>query len=316
MANEYVAFNAIDGAIRRTKDLLWPFRKGVWLRLAVVAFFLGGLSFPNFYQFGSGDMGTGDMTGAITPDILGMILLIVGAVIILALVFGIISSIIQFVFVDLLRTEQFRILDHFGPRAGKGLRLFCFTFALVILLIVLIMIPIAFLAIAGSAMSGTNFFPYILGFILLILVLIIPFAIIMTFTTDFVVPIMIQDDCGVIAGWKTLLATFSGRWLQGLLYLLAKFILGLVAGIIQLIILAVAGLIIVLPFVAIGLMALSSLDLMSILLLAIPFLIIFIPVAMIVAVPFITFFRYYSLEVLGMLDERLAMLPANTPEND
>lgn len=316
MVNEYLALNAIDGAIHRTKDLLWPFRKGVWLRLAVVAFFLGGLSSPNFYQFGSGDFGMGDTAGAITPDILGMLLLIIGAVIILALVFGIISSIIQFVFVDLLRTEQFRILDHFGPRAGKGLRLFCFNFCLVILLILLIMIPIAFLAISGSAMSGANVFPFIMGFILLILVLIIPFAIIVTFTTDFVVPIMIQDDCGVIAGWKNLLATFSGRWLQGLLYLLAKFILGLVAGIIQLIILAIAGLIIVIPFVAIGLMTMTSLDLMTIILLAIPFLIIFIPVAMIVAVPFVTFFRYYSLEVLGMFDERLALLPARTPGTD
>jgi hypothetical protein len=316
MANEYVAFNAIDGAIHRTKDLLWPFRKSVWLRLAVVAFFIGGISSPNFYSFGSGDLGMGDTAGTVSPDIVGMILLIVGAVIILALIFGIVSSIIQFVFVDLLRTERFRILDHFGPRAGKGLRLFCFIFCLVILLILLIMIPIAFLVMSGSTMTGANIFPFIMGFILLILIFVIPFAIIMTFTIDFVVPIMIQDDCGVIAGWKTLFATFSGRWLQGLLYLLAKFILGLVAGIIQLIILVIATIIIAIPFVAIGLMTLSSLDLMSIILLAIPFLIIFIPVAAIIAVPFITFFRYYSLEVLGMLDTRLAMLPAPTPENN
>lgn len=312
MANEYIAFNAIDGAIHRTKELLWPFRKGIWLRLAVVAFFIGGLSSPNFYQFGSDEMGTSGMTGTLAPGMLDLIMIIILAAIIVGVIFGIISSVIQFVFVDLLRTERFKIVDHFGPRMGKGLRLFGFTFCLVLLLILLMMVPIGLAQIGGQELAGANLLPFFLGFVLLLLILIIPFAIVMTFTLDFVVPVMIQNDCGVIAGWKALIATFSGRWLQALLYLVAKFILGLVAGIIQFLILLVAGIIIAIPFVAAGFLMMSALDLMTVVLLAIPYLIIFIPVAMFIAVPFVTFFRYYSLEVLGTLDERLALLPPRT----
>jgi len=44
MAEETYAFSRLEGAFHRTKSLLWPVRWGVWLRLAVVALFLGAAS--------------------------------------------------------------------------------------------------------------------------------------------------------------------------------------------------------------------------------------------------------------------------------
>ena len=37
------ALDAIDDAATATRELLWPFDLGRWLRLVVVVFFLGGL---------------------------------------------------------------------------------------------------------------------------------------------------------------------------------------------------------------------------------------------------------------------------------
>jgi hypothetical protein len=42
MGSTYAALSVLDAAINRTKSLLWPFNLGVWLRLAVISFFVGG----------------------------------------------------------------------------------------------------------------------------------------------------------------------------------------------------------------------------------------------------------------------------------
>ncbi|WP_243669844.1 hypothetical protein [Methanoculleus chikugoensis] len=62
MAEDMYAFSRLDGAFQRTKSLLWPIRWGVWLRLALIALFVGGgVSLPNTsgYTFEEGDLPPG-----------------------------------------------------------------------------------------------------------------------------------------------------------------------------------------------------------------------------------------------------------------
>jgi len=55
MAEEMYAFSRLEGAFQRTKSLLWPPQWGIWLRLAVIALFVGGgASFPNVFQYDYG----------------------------------------------------------------------------------------------------------------------------------------------------------------------------------------------------------------------------------------------------------------------
>jgi len=54
MAKEMYAFSRLKDALSRTKSLLWPPEWGVWLRLAVVALFVGGgSSLPNVLSIDS-----------------------------------------------------------------------------------------------------------------------------------------------------------------------------------------------------------------------------------------------------------------------
>ncbi|WP_332449496.1 DUF7544 domain-containing protein [Methanoculleus sp.] len=310
MAEETYAFSRLEDALHRTKSLLWPFRWGVWLRLALIALFVGGgVSLPNTsgYNFGEGDLPPG-VEGAL-PGITAIVVVLILVVLALALIWWIIGTVMQFVFVDMLRTGDIHVRPFFGERLGKGARLFLFEAALTL---ILILAMIAFiLMLVGLGGSGGGGVAFILLFIPFILVAALLFGIIFLLTHDFVVPIMIHEDCGVIEGWQRLFGMISGNVWQTVAYIVTRFVLGLVAGIVQAVLVILAMLIIAIPFVLIGIVLLAAAVANYVLLLAllIPYLIIAIPVALLIAVPFVTFFRYYGLLVLEKFAPEYRLLP-------
>ncbi|HHX39923.1 MAG TPA: hypothetical protein GX715_08165 [Armatimonadetes bacterium] len=310
MAEDMYAFSRLDGAFQRTKSLLWPIRWDVWLRLALIALFVGGgVSFPNTsgYTFEEGDLPPGVVESL--PDIAPLIVAFILIVLVIALIWWIIGTVMQFVFVDMLRTGDIHIRPFFGDRLGKGVRLFLFQVGLTLILILAMMALILMLVgIGGSGVGGAAF---ILVFIPFILVAALLFGIIFLLTTDFVVPIMIHEDCGVIEGWRRLFGVMSGQFWQIVVYIVTRLILGLIAGIVQAVIVILALLIIAIPFVLVGIVLLAAIQANIVLLLAllIPYLIIAVPVALLIAVPFVTFFRYYGLLVLEGLAPEYRLLP-------
>lgn len=310
MAEDMYAFNRLDGAFQRTKSLLWPIRRGTWLRLALVALFVGGgISFPNTsgYNFGEGDIPPGAMESL--PDIIPLIGVLILIVLAIALVWGIISAVMQFVFVDMLQTGDIHIRPFFGERLGKGVRLFLFQIGLTLILIFALMALI--LMLFGLGGSGTGGVALFLVLIPVILVATLLFGIVILLTTDFVVPIMIHEDCGVIEGWQKLIGMVSANIWQTIVYIITRLVLGLIAGIVQAVLVILAMVIIAIPFVIIGIVLLAALkaNLVLLLVLIIPYLIIAIPVALLIAVPFVTFFRYYALLVLEGLAPGYHLLP-------
>jgi len=312
MADEMYAFSRLEGAIHRTKSLLWPFKWDVWLRLAIIALFVGGgISMPNLfqYQFDGSDFAAGTIGS--TPTVVATVVLVILAVVlVLALIWAFIGATMRFVFVDMLSTGNIRIRRFFRDRFGKGVRLFVFEIALTAAMFIA-MIVSAFLVFG---FWGTNAAAPLLLLLLIPLALIaaILFGLVLLLTTDFVVPIMVSEDCGVIEGWRQLIGVISSQLWQTVVYVITRFVLGLVAAIAQAILVIVALLVIAIPFVLIGIVFLATLqggDRILLLALGVPYLIIAIPVALLIAVPFITFFRYYALLVLEGLRPEYQLLP-------
>ncbi|WP_460007544.1 DUF7544 domain-containing protein [Methanogenium cariaci] len=320
MLDDYYAVSEISGVIDRTKKLLWPFQWGVWLRIALIALFIGGGGFNlpsgSYGDFSDADLPPGSLSD-LGMDGLGLILFIAGVVLLLALIWMFIGSVLQFVFVDCLSSGRILLTRTFKERSGKGVRLLLFNISitLIFLLIIAVLALIFFLPVMGGTSPGNAMaIGSVLTFVLLILLLIIPLALIALFTTDFVVPVMIRDDCGVIAAWRQVIAILAPEWKQALVYVFAKIVLGIAAAILLLLALLLALLVIAIPFVIIGVVLATVFKVMNVtlLLLLILFLAIIIPVALLIQVPFVTFFRYYSLQVLGRLNAKYALLPGES----
>jgi len=311
MADEMYAFSRLEGAIHRMKSLLWPFKWDTWLRLAIIAFFVGGgISMPNLfqYQFDGSDFAAGTI-GSTPAVVATVVLVILAVVLVLALIWAFIGAAMRFVFVDMLSTGDIRIRRFFRDRLGKGVRLFAFEIALTAAMFIA-MIVSAFLVFG---FWGTNAAAPLLLLLLIPLALIaaILFGLILLLTTDFVVPIMICEDCGVIRGWRRLIRMTSADSRQIAIYIVTRLVLGFIVGIVLAVLVILTLVVIAIPFILVGIVLLAALQENIVLLLAlvIPYLIIAIPVALLIAVPFITFFRYYALLVLEGLLPEYRLLP-------
>ncbi len=314
MADDTYAFDELDGTLNRTKDLLWPINWGIWLRLAVIALFVGGgFSFPNVFQYSfSGDDYSAPMVGGFdgfAPLVFGLIAL----VLILALIFMFVSATVQFVFVESLATRSFRLTPLFMKHLGKGARLFLFQLALLVLM--LLAMAAIFLAIFAPLILqggslGISYSLLLLALIPAAILVALVFGVVIQLTVDFVVPIMLHDDCGVIAAWRRLWPVLSSQVLQTVVYIIVRLIIAVLAAIVEAILIILAMAVIAIPFVLIGvvLLALAVQNIAALLVLLIPYLIIAIPTALLIQVPFVTFLRHYSLLVLGRLAPQYTLL--------
>lgn len=321
MISDWFAISELDSAIDRTGELLWPFKLGVWLRLAVISLFVGGSTGfnPFSYQFSGQDLASG-LPVEIPPDILDtivaniplLLIALVGIILLLIIIFGIIGSIFQFVFVDCLSSRDVSLSRTFNIRTGKGVRLFLFQLGLVLLLVIILgLFALVFFGplILGLVQNGFAIASAIL-FIPVLVMLILIFALVQLITIDFVVPVMIRDDSGVITGWKTVYSFLRAEWKQPLVYVVVKFVLSIATAILLVILGLIALLVVAVPFALLAILLLIFLDAgATILILIIPFAIIAIPVVLMISVPFTTFYRHYSLLVLERIAPDYALLP-------
>jgi hypothetical protein len=307
MSSAIHAFTAIDGAVSHTKSLLWPFRAGVWLRLAVISLFVGGFGGGfNFFSFNDGGRdaafspGFGMPMDSFAPGA-GMILLLIGVVLLIALVFGIIGSIFQFVFVDCLTSGEVSLSRTFGMRSGKGLRLFLFQVIFSLLMIAAVVVALLAVFLPMQGIGAPNMLALIALIPAAVLILVVVVTVLML-TIDFVVPVMIRSDCGVIEGWRHAWTFLRPDLVNAAVYVVFRFILGFVLGIIALLLVLVAMAVIAVPLVAVGVVAGIALKAAAVpvhVLLLLIGIVVAVPVLLLVQVPFATFLRYYSLGVLG-----------------
>lgn len=290
----WYAVDALDDALAETQALLLPFDAGTWLRLAVVAV-LAGLSPPQAPAV-SVDVPPqtvveyGDQVT--DPAFIAAIAGVAVVAVLAGLVFALLGSVMEFVLVDGLRSRRVRLLAPTRNRLGAGLRLF--GFRLLVGLVVLV-------AAAGVAVPAALAALWATPLPLLALVVTVPLllataavaAVVLEFTTAFVVPLMAEHGDGVFDGWRRLYPTVRAEWREFGVYALLKIVLLGGASIV----LGLAGAIFAVP---VGVFALAgSFSLLAVLVSAVAALVGLVVIAA-VSVPVVTYLRYHSLSTLSV----------------
>jgi hypothetical protein len=319
-----MALHAIDDigdAFAATREFLLPFELRRWLKLAVVALFLGsGTSLPTvqFDAPGGVDRPTGGEFPTLTPDDWLIVGAVIGAIVLLALLFALVGAIMEFVFVESLRTGEVRIRRHWGNRWRQGLRLFGFRLAigvpvvgLVVGWVALLVTPFLFPEVNPVAAFGTLLFA---GIPLLVLVSLL-YALVASFTTVFVVPIMIRTDGGVLAGWRRLWGSIKTSPKQYLAYAVIAFVLSIAAGIAASIVVGLAAVALAFPLALLGALLYFTVSFSSTVVtvafvgVALLAVLAIVVLWLLVQVPVVAYLRYYALFVLGDADASLDLIP-------
>lgn len=323
------ATSDVEDALNATRGFLLPFEWRRWWRLAVVALFLGGGTTVNppsvDLPTGGGDAPPSSPPGAPDPDAaLEMVphdVFLVAAVIavaaaILGLLFAIVGAIMQFVLVESLRNERVTVRRYVGRRWRQGVRLFVFQVALGVLTL-LVAGGLGALGLAPLAFDGS---PWLAAPALVVLVPVVLAVVLLgtaafVFTSSFVVPTMVVEDCGVIDGWRRFWPVLRRSWKEYLAYALVYVALSIVAGIAAGFATGLGFVVLLIPF---GILALVGVALLGtagaagvafLVVVGALFLLAVIALFAFVQVPIVTFMRYYSLFLLGDTEETLDLVP-------
>lgn len=315
------AVQNIGDAASATREFLTPINLRRWLKLAFVAFFVGGgMNLPTGQAGSSGTSDQIPTNGApvtLTDDVLVLVAAIVGVVVILGLAFAIVGAIMEFVFIESLRTGEVSIRRHWHNRWRQGLRLFGFRILITIPVLAIFfgwmaafLLPVVVGIGEPMIAAGT----FLLGIPVLFVVGIV-FGLISAFTTVFVVPLMIKDDSGVLAAWGMLWGSIKSAWKQYLAYAGIGFVLTIATGLLASILLGLMALVLLIPLGLLGLATYLTVSLSStvgiaiVALLAIVFVLAMVIAWAVVQVPVLAYLRYYALLVLGDIEPEFDIIP-------
>jgi len=245
----WYSIDAVDAAIKRTKKaLLEPFDFWKWIRLGIIVLFVGGggigtsnFNLPASYQRQYEDGGT-EMPS--TEEILNQvsqfwhqyqtyILIAVAIIIFLILLFTLISSIMEFVFVESLVTNHVAIRAYFRKYLRPGFNLFIIQITLLILflsLFILAMIPLLQRLLSGTVTPGL-----ILSSILWFFGVVLIFAVLVGIIRSLIslaIPVAMYQEVGITAAIKKVFGRFREDWKQVAVYWAVRIIMGIAAVII------------------------------------------------------------------------------------
>ncbi|MFC6906517.1 DUF7544 domain-containing protein [Halalkalicoccus tibetensis] len=289
------ALRAAGESVTATRRLLANATMAAWLRLSVLALFVGTLVTPFLVDFNRGATLLGSL-----PD--PTLLLVAGLFVGLAALC--VGTVFEFVFLEALRGERVRLVTDSGRRFRAGMEVFAFRTALALVL-----------GLAVGAFVLFDLPPAIGPLASLVVVL----AVLDRLTVAFVVPIMLVDGRSLPDGWRAFSPTLRREWREYALYLLvatllwsAVAVVGGFAGAL------LAGLLLV-PFVVLGgavggtLLAqgLSEATVGQAVIgtLAVPYLLAFVTLVLLAHVPAVAYLRYIALFVLGDTAERYDPIP-------
>ncbi|MCX9013745.1 MAG: hypothetical protein OIN89_02950 [Candidatus Methanoperedens sp.] len=238
--------DAIDGAIKRTKKaLLEPFNFWKWIKLGIIIFFLGGGgssfnpgSFNQPYRGAKTPAPTMDeILSQITQfwhEYFTIILVVAAFFVFLILLFGYISSIMEFVLVESLVTDVVTFWASSRKYLRLGFNLFIIKLVIGLFflsLFILFMLPV-FKSMTGSA--GAILPVMILGLILKFIAVLLGIAIVNGIIQSFIslsIPLAMYNDMGIIEGFKSVVGKARADWKQIGMYWIIRILLGIAVGI-------------------------------------------------------------------------------------
>ena len=311
----------IGDAFTVTREFLTPIDVRRWIKLAVVAFFIGGgTSLPGTQFNASGGperVPTEGITTSLPAETAPLIAAVAVVAIGIVLLFAVVGAVMEFVFVESLRSGTVSIRRYWNEWWRRGLRLFGFRIA----------IGLPALAI-GIGWIGLFFAPLLVGFgepivpfgvfvlgLPVLFVVGLLYALVSSFTTVFVVPIMIKDDCGVLAGWRSLWRSVKTEPKQYLAYAVIAFLLTAATGLLTSVAVGLGAVVLLVPF---GLAAAithitvsisSTVGLAVFAVLAVVFVLAIIVLSALIQVPIVAYLRYYALLVLGDIETEFDLIP-------
>ncbi len=318
------AVDDLSDAIDATRNFLTPVRAGMWLKLSIVVLFVvgigtGGPTLPG------GDLGTfADDPGAqpevdmgleeLPADFFLFLGIIAAALLLLWLLFAIIGAIMEFVFIESLQTTEVHVRRYTRNNLGRGIRLFGFRLVVSVLAASIVFGPAASVYLTTGTIEAVvevALLTGLLGFVVYGL-----YAIVMRFTSEFVAPIMLLENRGVLSSWRRFWGTFTANWAEYVVYLLLAWILIVVAQIGVGFVLVLGGLLLAVPFVILGLLAfaLGEVGLFLLIPIALLAVVIYALFYGIVWTPVRSYFQYYALLLLGDTNADLDLIPEQRGE--
>ncbi|MFB6268432.1 MAG: hypothetical protein ABEH83_00705 [Halobacterium sp.] len=289
----WYAVDALEDALAESEALLLPFDLGTWLRLAVVTVFAG--TAPPQTPAVSVDVTPQTAVGFVErlsdPAFVAAIATVVAGLVALGVVFAALGSVMEFVLVDVLRSRRVRVLAPFRDRVGAGLRLFAFRLvvgALLLLAAAGVVVPIALAVLSRTPLPLVA----LLVTVPLFLAAAALAALVLEFTTAFVVPLVADHGGGVLDGWRRLYPTLRAEWREFGVYVLVKAVVLVGAGLV----LGLAGAMFAVP---VGVFALAGAVTPLALVVSGVAALVGLAVVAAVSVPTVTFLRYHSLATLS-----------------
>ncbi len=330
----FSAVRSISDAIELTRRYLLPLSFRRWWRLVVIVAFLGTagtpvpaspqLFDPRLWQGPSTDSPPGPATTPsepivsalpplteLAPPSLGVVLGLGAAVGIGYLVCG---AMMQFLFVEALQSQQVTLL---APAKKHGVR------AIELAILRIGLLAGGLLPVAGLIAGVFDILPVIAlspsrGTIALAVGVTVAIWLVDLFTRQFVVPIAITSETGLITGWIRLLSTIgAARW-EYLIFIIARVLIGAAVGIVSTIavVFVVLALLVffgtaaaVVVVLVGGIDTIGGLAMIVLAALAVGFGLSTLAVFPVLQVPFQTYLQYYALLVLGDTNRRFDLIP-------
>jgi hypothetical protein len=256
--------DALDKAFGRTKKCLFePFDFWKWMKLVIIVMLIGGVGSNfnsggnnyssdgyNLPESGTTDSFTNVFTGFVdqipTDPGMGLIIGIIVLIFVLILLFSYVSSVMEFVFVESLVSNDVRFWEYSRRYLRKGLGLFVFRILIGILFLAIIAIMALPFVLPLIDSSGGNFLDAIasnaIPLIFLLISILLVTAIIGGIISSFInlsIPVAIYTESGIFRAFSNVFRQFRKDWKQIIGYWFGRIVLGIAVGIVVAIILLI-----------------------------------------------------------------------------
>jgi hypothetical protein len=221
---------------RAQRMLFRPFQLTTWLVLGFAAF-LSEFGTRGGYGTGRGGHrdhlpwpGGSDLSGMLSGMLhAGIVAVLIGAAVMLIVLFTWINSRGRFVFLDNVVHERAAIVEPWKRHAALANSLFAWMLGFEVACVVVVaLMALPFLAVLSHIWSGGHFRWELLGAVWVLLAMALPFALaavlVLFALGDFVVPIMYRQQIGVLAAWSRFLALVRAQPGAFVLYALFVFV--------------------------------------------------------------------------------------------
>ena len=286
------AVDKIEESAKNTRELLLPFKKGLWAKLTFLTFLTGSGFSTGLFQMPM-SMPAGSHHSMMNTTSLGYapriiwILLTAGIILGLAILF--INSVAEFAVFKSLRSKEVKLGKYFSQNTGRGLRYMAYQIFFLIVLALM-----ALIAVFGFVLNPVLGFASLLALLPLFLIL----AVLDTLVRDFVLLEMLESDKGFVKSAKTVWKDFRPQWKQIGVYLIVRSVLAAAIGVVIATIAGFGGLLFLLP----GLALMFLLEVSMIFLIPLVALILVAVITLIaVTMPFNIYFYNYRIAVYDAL---------------